>query len=216
MAEKPSVHPQASLYPTVNGLWYHASGTNNCAEALHWGAQLLWKNSELEKFDAAIQHILEQQALSHLPIFHPYLLGERAPLWRPDLCASLRGLQAGHGQPELACAIAEGVLHALKHARDVCQLSQENRPLVVTGGLSRLPGFMRLAASLLNQELTTLKHGDAGYGAALLAAVADGAMDMHSLPRLAISNRGRQYQPVAPLVTQLAPRHTAYLAQIPP
>lgn len=213
--DQAAFHPAASLYPTLNGGWYHASGVNNCAGAINWGTRALWNRNAPLLLDAAIGRVLARGVEIDLPLFHPYLLGERAPLWRADLRASFSGIHAAHGRDELAWAIGEGVLHALAHARDACELSQPGQAIAVTGGLTNLPNFMRLAAALLNQTLTTLAHSDASYGAALLAARAGDALQWSEIKAIATRNRVASHQPDAALVELLAQRYRNYRSQLP-
>ena len=42
-------------------------------------------------------------------LFHPYLLGERAPLWNAEASASFIGLRKNHHAGHLARAVVEGI-----------------------------------------------------------------------------------------------------------
>jgi gluconokinase len=48
----------------------------------------------------------------------PYLLGERAPWWRPGLRGAYIGLRREHGRPHLVRAAVEGVCQQLALVRD--------------------------------------------------------------------------------------------------
>ncbi len=47
-------------------------------------------------------------------LFHPYLLGERAPLWNAEASASFTGLRKNHHAGHLARAVVEGICFNLK------------------------------------------------------------------------------------------------------
>ena len=210
IVEQPHCHPCASLYPALGDHWYHATGTNNCAAALQWGARMLWGRSGLKALDAAIGRVLEKGVDADLPLFYPYLLGERAPVWRADVRALFVGVTLAHSRDSMAYAIAEGVAHALVHARDASELSQDLEAIKVTGGLTHLPNFMRMLASMLNQPLTTLHQADASYGAALSAAVAAGVLASDQLKDIVTRNCADSYKPEPHLVQKLHQRHRNY------
>ena len=44
-----------------------------------------------------------------MPIFLPYLSGERAPLWEPGLRGAFIGLSLAHGRKEMARAVVESI-----------------------------------------------------------------------------------------------------------
>jgi gluconokinase len=52
-------------------------------------------------------------------IFHPYLGGERAPIWDATATGAFFGLGYEHGQAEMARAVIEGItynIHAIAYA----------------------------------------------------------------------------------------------------
>ena len=46
-------------------------------------------------------------------LFHPYLAGERAPLWNPDVRGSFFGLTMSHKKEHMIRAALEGVIYNL-------------------------------------------------------------------------------------------------------
>ena len=55
------------------------------------------------------QHVIWINAL----LFHPYLAGERAPLWNPDVRGSFFGLTMSHKKEHMIRAALEGVIYNL-------------------------------------------------------------------------------------------------------
>ncbi|HEY3611333.1 MAG TPA: gluconokinase [Pseudonocardiaceae bacterium] len=98
----------------------------------------------------------------------PYLLGERAPWWDPDLTAALIGLRHEHGPAAITRAMVEGVgqqLALVAAALTAADLTE----IRVTGGAFRSPIWGRVIASALNRNLAnTADEGGSGLGAALL------------------------------------------------
>ena len=56
------------------------------------------------------------------PVFVPYISGERAPLWRPDVRAVLAGLDAEDGRPEIVRSVLNGISLS---AADVLDIAAE-------------------------------------------------------------------------------------------
>ena len=82
--------------------------TSSSGAALEWARRLLnVSHSEL------LERALEAEPGSL--VFHPYLLGERAPLWRDDLRGQLRGIGPEHGPNEIAAAVVDGVGMTARH-----------------------------------------------------------------------------------------------------
>jgi len=49
------------------------------------------------------------------PVFVPYISGERAPLWQPDLRAMFAGVSSDHGMPEIVRSVMRGVALSASH-----------------------------------------------------------------------------------------------------
>ncbi len=108
-------------------------------------------------------------------LFHPYLLGERAPHWSPDLTASFTGMTRATNQSHLARAVFEGIGHALTqiwHSMDIAASEA-----TVLGGGAQSAFWCQMIADMTGAVLRVPEHTDASFGAALLAAHADGAFD---------------------------------------
>lgn len=109
----------------------------------------------------------------------PYLLGERAPWWDPDLTAVLIGLRRDHGRAAITRAMVEGVGQQLALVA-AALTGTELTEIRATGGAFRSPVWGTVIASALNRPLSlTADEGGSGLGAALLAWHALG--ELHSL-----------------------------------
>ncbi|MGI8748725.1 MAG: FGGY family carbohydrate kinase, partial [Deinococcus sp.] len=100
----------------------------------------------------------------------PYLTGERSPLWRSDLTASLHGLRLHHGRPQLARAALEAIAFSLAAVWDaVRETDTPDREILASGGLAASPAWTRLLAGVLELPIRPLDAADASAsGAALL------------------------------------------------
>lgn len=167
-------------YPYVTqGLYYKQAGTNSCATSLQWTKGLFsFLGNDVE---ARITFpFLDELAATTPPgadglLFHPFLQGERAPYWNPELRASFTGIAQTHGWPHFIRAVMEGVAFSLKDclAMFVHNGVAMNRA-VMAGGIAKSPVWSQIIADVLGIELYTIRHGDSAFGAALLAAVGGG------------------------------------------
>ncbi|MBL8381894.1 MAG: gluconokinase [Burkholderiales bacterium] len=133
-------------------------------------------------------------------LFHPYLAGERAPLWNADARASFIGLHAGHGPAHLVRAVMEGVLFNLGLVLDVLEelAGGPVEEIVAGGGFARSAFWLQMAADLLGRPLVVAENPETtAQGAALLALAATGrARDLAAATAMLPGN-GRRVVPDA-------------------
>ncbi len=181
VVSKPTANTRRITYPhPITPHWYCQAGTAACATSVGWGMATL-----------APGHSHDYQAWDHAAslvpagcqglLFHPYLAGERAPLWNPGLRASFIGLTTRHTQPHLARAIYEGTAFSIRHAMQAMPVqSTTASPLAAVGGGAKSALWLKILASVLNQPLRTLPDADSSVGAALIGLCA-----LHLTPDLA-------------------------------
>jgi xylulokinase len=109
-------------------------------------------------------------------LFHPYLMGERAPYWDPELRGDFVGIRAHHRLNHFARAILEGVAFSIRDCLQVVEgLGQPIRSLRLIGGGAKSHLWQQVMADVLGKPLLKPAVEDAAFGAALLAGVAVGA-----------------------------------------
>ena len=165
--------PPVSIYPhLVEPLYYHAAGMNNCASALDWFAKTFAPSQTLDQISDIAA---DAPAGADGVLFHPYLLGERAPHWSPDLTASFTGMTRATNQSHLARAVFEGIGHALTQIWQSMDIAASEA--TVLGGGAKSAFWCQMIADMTGAVLRVPEHTDASFGAALLAAHADGAFE---------------------------------------
>ena len=110
-------------------------------------------------------------------LFHPYLAGERAPLWNADARASFIGLTFNHGPAHLVRAAMEGVLFNLSMILDVLEelAGGPVDEIIAGGGFARSDFWLQMAADLFDRPLVVADNPEStAQGAALLALKAMG------------------------------------------
>jgi len=159
------------------GLWYMASGINACATAHRWVRDTFF--AELPPQTAFAE--MDRLASGIAPgadglIFHPYLLGERAPHWDPKLRGDFIGLTLGHGRAHFARACYEGIAFALNDVLLAArQLSGATfGDMCLLGGGARSATWRQIIADVTGLTMKVPANGDASFGAALVAGVGGG------------------------------------------
>ncbi|MCL2560100.1 MAG: gluconokinase [Turicibacter sp.] len=142
--------------------------------------------------------------------FHPYLLGERSPLWDADVRGSFFGLGMHHQSAHLIRAALEGVMfnlyHVLNGLRDVIG---EPQMITATGGFARSALWRQILADLFDVEVRIPDNVESScLGAVMLGRLAlgevadleelipDQTSSHHHLPAAGVASKYRELIPV--------------------
>lgn len=112
-------------------------------------------------------------------IFHPYLAGERAPLWNPNARGSFFGLTLHHQKEHMIRAVLEGVIYNL-YTVLLAMEEQIGRPrqIKATGGFARSPLWRQMMADIFDQEVIIPESFESScLGAVVLGLYALGDID---------------------------------------
>ena len=112
-----------------------------------------------------------------MPIFHPYLSGERTPHNNADARGGFFGLSRADGAGDMARAVLQGVSFAIADAMDVLRAAGgAPKHLLATGGGANNHHWLRYISSITGCEVSVPSGADQGaaLGAARLAMLADG------------------------------------------
>ncbi|MCD6462639.1 MAG: hypothetical protein J7L52_02940 [Thermotogae bacterium] len=159
---------------------YSFAGATTSGALIEW-FKTLTNIEDLEKITEAAEKV---PAGSKNLVILPFFMGERAPLWNPDLRGCIHGLTLSHGVNELFRAILEAIAfslcHSMKTAKDT---SLELKPaLRIVGGLTKNRLWLRIVAAMSKKTVLVLPTSlDAPYGDAFLAALATKAVDENGI-----------------------------------
>lgn len=190
VVEQPWTDPQERLfcYALTENHWVIGGAVNSGGLVLRW---------VLEQFsDAAIATTqqLEQDpydllinlAQSIAPgasglIFHPYLAGERAPIWDANASGAFVGLTLQHTKAHMIRAVLEGIALNLNLVLQALQ-DRIGQPtsIRVTGGLAKSDLWKQILADVFAQEITVTTS----YGNSCLGAVVLGLYALKKIPSL--------------------------------
>ncbi|MFC0186745.1 gluconokinase [Fictibacillus aquaticus] len=113
-------------------------------------------------------------------LFHPYLAGERAPLWNPDVRGSFFGLTMAHKKEHMIRAALEGVIYNLYTvflALTECMDGPVTR-IQATGGFARSAVWRQMMADIFESEVVVPESYESScLGACILGLYATGKID---------------------------------------
>ena len=170
----------ADGWPTAPGLWsvpHHVpkrallGGPSN-AGGLFLDMATRWLGPEALAGVAAL-------APGDLPVWLPYVRGERTPLHRHDLRAGLHDVSHRHGAAHVLAAAYEASAFVVRHHIDLARdAGVEPRRIVASGGGTRSAAWMQALADVtgLPVDVSALPEG-AALGAAFLARCSAGLED---------------------------------------
>jgi xylulokinase len=159
---------------TLPQRWHQMTVMLSAASSLAWLTQLLRFENET-KLLAPLE--AGQIVSPHVPLFLPYLSGERTPHNDVHARGVFFGLDAAHGPTELAHAVLEGVAFGMAQGLSALRAAGSDvQRLSLIGGGARSAYWAQLHADVLGVEVQTLEGGAAGgaLGAARLGALACG------------------------------------------
>ena len=108
-----------------------------------------------------------------VPVWTPYLRGERAPFNDINLRSSLQGLDITHDADALERAAYESTGFVVRHMLDLGQIKA--RRIVASGGGTRVTAWMQAMADASGLPVDVVAvHEGAAFGAAFLARMAAG------------------------------------------
>jgi gluconokinase len=113
-------------------------------------------------------------------LFHPYLAGERAPLWNPDVRGSFFGLSMAHKKEHMIRAALEGVIYNLYTvflALIECMEGPVTR-IQATGGFARSAVWRQMMSDIFESDVVVPESYESScLGACILGLYATGKIE---------------------------------------
>ncbi len=113
-------------------------------------------------------------------LFHPYLAGERAPLWNPDVRGSFFGLTMAHKKEHMIRSALEGVIYNLYTvflALIECMEGPVTR-IQATGGFARSEVWRQMMSDIFDLEVVVPESYESScLGACILGLYATGKIE---------------------------------------
>ncbi len=169
------IHSYAHCVP---GKWFQMAAMLNGARPLSWFADVTGApvGTLLSEAEAVAEH--------RLPLFLPYLTGERTPHGDARIRGAFYGLGDATGRAGMMRAIVDAIAYSFADARDaIASVTPVPGPLLAIGGGSKSDLLLQTIADVIGVPLHRGEDSAVGpaLGAARLAAVAAGAANLADL-----------------------------------
>jgi len=159
------------LYPhPVQPLWYYQAGTNAATSSLKWALNLLGVSPDAG-YTELDTLVAQTPAGADGLLFHPYLLGERAPYWSSRIRGGFSGATMSHGRPEFLRAVQEGVAYSLRDCTSLLDWDGVE-DIRICGGGARSASWCRIISDIIGLPVDQMQQQDASALGAALVAVA--------------------------------------------
>jgi gluconokinase len=221
--DHPETDPDEKLfcYALTAKHWVAGGAVNN------GGLILRWVRDNLGDVEVDTADLLEEDPYNLLTaiagtvppgseglIFHPYMAGERSPLWDANARGSLFGLALHHHKAHIIRAVLEGIVYNLNVVLDAMRVAVDPITSIrATGGFARSELWLQMLADIFNQEVVVPESYESScFGAAILGLYALERIPSleHATTLLGETHRYQpnqenvaQYQQVIPLYNRL-------------
>lgn len=188
VVDKPVTDPKGRYfcYALTADKWVIGGAVNNGGVIFRWlkdelGAAEIEAARRLgqDPYDLLTQIMGQVRPGSAGLLFHPYLTGERAPLWNADARGSFFGLTLHHGREHMIRAVLEGInynLYAVLKALE--ETTGRPRRIHATGGFARSELWRQMMADVFDREVVIPESFESScLGAVVLGLVALGRAD---------------------------------------
>jgi len=173
-------------YPLLEDHWTIGGPVNNGGIILKWAknelAQSESKKAALENEDAYTYVTRMAQSVSPGAdgvIFHPYLLGERAPIWDAEATGSFIGLQMHHKKAHLLRAVMEGILFNLLEVLELIEAQGGDiKRVYSSGGFARSETWRQMMADIFQLHVSIPESYESScFGAVVVGLLATNRID---------------------------------------
>ena len=226
VVEHPVTDPQQRLfcYALSEKHWVVGGAVNNGGIALRWVRDQLTDTEvrAAQRLGKDPYDLITMLAETVPPgaeglIFHPYLMGERSPLWDANARGSFFGLSLNHTKAHLVRAVLEGIVFNLSLVLQALQeFTGKAERIQATGGFARSHLWRQMMADVFEQEVTVPQQYESScLGAAVLGLYALQAISSLNVVAEMIGETYRHqpipanvatYRKILPIYTRLVQR----------
>ena len=208
-------------YALTDRHWVIGGSVNSGGIALRWVRDQLGdaEVATAERLGIDAYDVLTQLAAGAPPgsaglLFHPYLAGERAPLWDANARGSFFGLALHHRKAHIVRAVLEGVIFNL-YSVFLALRDHMGEPARIhaSGGFARSALWRQAMADIFQRPISIPKEGESAcLGAAVLGLYALGRIDsLHHVASMIgmqhvhepIAENARAYEKLLPIYLSL-------------
>lgn len=188
VTDRPTTDPKGRIfcYALTEDHWVIGGPVNNGGVILRWVRDELGaaETETAARLGIDPYEVLTKIASQVKPgsdglLFHPYLAGERAPLWDANARGSFFGLGLHHKKEHMIRAALEGVLFNLYSVLlALTELTGKPKRIQATGGFARSAVWRQMMADIFDQEVHIPESYESScLGAAVLGLYSLGDID---------------------------------------
>lgn len=174
----PSFSPALSTWSYRSPLGaLSGAATSGCGNCVDWARERLFglttDYSEIEPLLSADKR--------DLPVFLPFLFGERSPGWQDQRRGGFLDLGPRHSRADMYQSVLEGIVYSLYHCfKELTALNGMPRRIVLSGGVLSSPFWTQLTADVFGAEMevSSLQHSSI-VGAVRMGLLASGHSERH-------------------------------------
>ena len=167
----------------IPGCWLYHGAMSSAGAALLWLRDEILQVPSDEVFAGLVAEAASLGAGHPIPLFLPYMNGERTPVWDPHATGVLFGLRLESEREHLVRAVLEGCAFGTRQILEIggSLINRSVDSVVSIGGGSKVAEWTQLKADVTGRRFRVLDvHNAAVVGAAILAAVAAGERSLAS------------------------------------
>lgn len=227
VVDQPITDPQERLfcYVLTENHWVIGGAVNSGGIALRWVRDQLTDTEvrAAQRLGKDPYDLLTMLAETVPPgseglIFHPYLMGERSPLWDANARGSFFGISMNHTKAHLVRAVLEGIIFNLSLVLQALQdFTGKAKRIQATGGFARSPLWRQMMADVFDQEVIVPEQYESScLGAAVLGLYALNEISSFKIVSEMIGETYR-HQPIATnaeTYKQILPIYTRVLQKL--
>ncbi len=149
-------------YALTDRHWVIGGSVNSGGMILRWAREEFAHSEEeiASRLGMSVYDLMIQMADTVPPgsrglLFHPYLSGERAPLWDADARGSFIGLSLHHKKEHMIRAVLEGIMYNLYTVlQPLEEVSGKAVEVKASGGFARSALWRQMMADIFNTKVT--------------------------------------------------------------
>jgi xylulokinase len=160
--------------------WLSHGAMSSTGAALLWLRDEVFRECSVQAFDAAVEAAGALSSSSAIPVFLPYMAGERSPVWDPFATGVFFGLSLDARREHLIRAVLEGCAFGTRQLLGIAEevLGSAVSDILSIGGGAKIESWTQIKADVTGRTFTVVDVNDAAaVGAAMLGAAAGGYLD---------------------------------------
>lgn len=166
----PDPHQRIFNYRLDEEMFISGGATNNGTVLLNWFCKNFYSSKTVDIVEFGKTTATTEAGANGL-VFLPYVFGERAPHYNPDLRGVFFGLAQHHTQAHLMRALLEGICLEIRSIVESVEQSIDTaKEVYASGGFVRSADWLQIMANVLQKKITLHDVNDASsLGAAMMA-----------------------------------------------